>query len=249
MATVYAKRCVMVAGCLCLLIFFFLCQDNKSIDTSKRWGIDVSHHQGHIYWNKFDKTNTPSFVFMKATEGIKFKDPMFKTYAANFPLIEGVKTTGAYHFFRFNQNGREQARFFLDYINECSRLNVVAIDVENFGYNVGHEFDDKSLSNLNDMISIIKEERGEYPIIYCVESFYVRFLTGKIPSECKLWIRELDFLPVVFSKHAIQQKHYAVKHPAFKGKVDINYAKRIMKITMTDIALRSKTIKYYDTKI
>lgn len=39
-------------------------------------GIDISHHQGKIDWNKV-KGEGFNFVFIKATEGGNFKDPEF----------------------------------------------------------------------------------------------------------------------------------------------------------------------------
>lgn len=39
-------------------------------------GIDVSHHQNEIEWNKIDKSKI-RFVFIKATEGGDFKEKLF----------------------------------------------------------------------------------------------------------------------------------------------------------------------------
>ena len=37
------------------------------------WGLDVSHHQSTIDWNKLSE-NEPHFVFLKATEGATNRD-------------------------------------------------------------------------------------------------------------------------------------------------------------------------------
>ena len=61
------------------------------------FGIDVSHHQGTIDWNKV-KAAGVQFVFLKATEGETFVD---KRYAINRAGAKAVGIPcGAYHFFR-----------------------------------------------------------------------------------------------------------------------------------------------------
>ena len=74
-------------------------------------GIDVSHHQGKIDWNKI-KEEKFYFVYIKATEGGTYKDPEF---ARNWNEVSKVGLLkGAYHFFTFCKPGIEQARNFID---------------------------------------------------------------------------------------------------------------------------------------
>jgi len=73
-------------------------------------GIDVSHWQGTIDWQKV-KGDGIQFAIAKATEGTSFVDPEF---AANWA---GMKQTGvlrgAYHFFRASSDGVAQAQHFV----------------------------------------------------------------------------------------------------------------------------------------
>jgi GH25 family lysozyme M1 (1,4-beta-N-acetylmuramidase) len=58
-------------------------------------GIDISHWQGSIDWDRVGRTSI-GFVFAKATEGQTYNDPMYRSYRA------GAKSEripfGAYHF-------------------------------------------------------------------------------------------------------------------------------------------------------
>ena len=56
-------------------------QSSKVIDQSGAvYGIDVSHHNGSIDWEKVVENEFPriEYVFMKATQGTSFVSPKFK---------------------------------------------------------------------------------------------------------------------------------------------------------------------------
>lgn len=61
------------------------------------WGIDVSHHNNEIDWDKVKEAGV-EFAFVKATEGATYQDP---TFAGHFAAIKkrGI-LRGAYHFFQ-----------------------------------------------------------------------------------------------------------------------------------------------------
>ncbi|MDE6309419.1 MAG: hypothetical protein K2L81_04415, partial [Muribaculaceae bacterium] len=69
-------------------------------------GIDISSHNGKIDFEAV-RADSIDFVIIKATEGSTFKDPAFHTNHTN-ALKAGLKV-GAYHFFRFETNGQQQA--------------------------------------------------------------------------------------------------------------------------------------------
>ena len=79
----------------------------KKINTIN--GIDISRYQPHINWEKV--APQIDFVFIRASSGNKYIDPLFEEHYANaknknIPI-------GAYHYFIFHQNGLEQAKHFL----------------------------------------------------------------------------------------------------------------------------------------
>ena len=90
-------------------------------------GIDVSSHNGDIDFCKV-RTDGYEFAFIKASEGSDFKDKNFKTNYAKAKKA-GIKT-GAYHFFRFDKDGVDQAINFLKAVGN-RRLDLgLAVDVE-----------------------------------------------------------------------------------------------------------------------
>lgn len=88
-------------------------------------GIDVSHNNGSIDWNKVK--NDPQgiqFTYVKATQGVDFVDPKF---AAN---VTGAKAAGikwgAYHFATWNNhNVIQDAR--LEAANFISKIKTVGV--------------------------------------------------------------------------------------------------------------------------
>lgn len=73
-------------------------------------GVDVSHYDGTIDWAQVAASGR-KFGLAKATEGITFQDPTFKTNWAEMKQAGLVR--GAYHFFRPKDGGAQQADWFL----------------------------------------------------------------------------------------------------------------------------------------
>ena len=78
-------------------------------------GIDISHHQGEIDWDKLRtamiQRSPLRFVIIKSTEGASILDDNFKE---NFyQARETGFTRGAYHFWSNKSSAREQAEYFL----------------------------------------------------------------------------------------------------------------------------------------
>ena len=76
-------------------------------------GIDVSAHNGDIDFQKV-KDDGYSFVIIKASEGVSHHDSKFDINYDN-ARNAGLKV-GAYHFFRKNTDGLNQAKNFLETI-------------------------------------------------------------------------------------------------------------------------------------
>lgn len=89
-----------------------------------RW-IDLSHHNGQINYKELDFLD---FVFLKATEGTSWKDRDFSTHYSAFR--EKEMAVGAYHFFRFDVDGKEQARHFLNHLEGKEFQIPLVVDVE-----------------------------------------------------------------------------------------------------------------------
>lgn len=134
------------------------------------WGIDVSHHQGTIDWQKVASTGC-AFAYLKATEGATFKDRTFRSNRSR-AKASGI-ITGAYHFFRTSVSVDAQ----LD--NFAAALGVVeegelppVIDVE-----IPSQWTRLSVARRNeliyDFIEGVRSRLGRHinPVIYLSPSF------------------------------------------------------------------------------
>jgi GH25 family lysozyme M1 (1,4-beta-N-acetylmuramidase) len=75
-------------------------------------GIDVSHWQGSINWGSVAGSNR--FVYMKATEGLTYRDPNFNSYYSGSYNAGMIR--GAYHFATPNSSsGAAQADYFVSH--------------------------------------------------------------------------------------------------------------------------------------
>lgn len=90
-------------------------------------GIDVSHHQGDINWNKVAKEPI-GFVYIKATEGETYVDSKFKKN------IVGAKKVGlpvgVYHYFRMTSGAHKQFKNFYNTVKKYKIDLIPMVDVE-----------------------------------------------------------------------------------------------------------------------
>ena len=90
-------------------------------------GIDISHHQKKINWEKL-RSEKINFVIIKATEGVDYQDPNFSVNW-NKSLKEGYET-GAYHFYRLCRSGNEQAGNFINTVPKSEMTLPPFVDLE-----------------------------------------------------------------------------------------------------------------------
>lgn len=118
-------------GCLAIAAvvigwFAWLPNHRPELRPSERYGVDVSHHQGPIDWQRVAGDGI-LFAYIKASEGSSFVDPRF---GANWTGAgEAGIGRGAYHFFSLCSPGATQARNFLEVVPGQHELPP-AIDLE-----------------------------------------------------------------------------------------------------------------------
>ena len=181
-------------------------------------GIDVSKHNGDIDFEQV-RDNDYQFVFIKATEGMTYQDAAFDR---NYRQAKeaGLKV-GAYHFFRKNRTGREQADNLLGVIKGKTLDLPLVIDLEDDwgnGATVGRE---TAVQRVMEMINILND-KGYGVMIYTnldgFEKYYQNLL-----MDCDLWLCSFtspDLLPDL--PHVIQQFSHEGSVAGVKGKVDLN---------------------------
>ncbi|MDR1847530.1 MAG: hypothetical protein LBR17_05380 [Bacteroidales bacterium] len=151
-------------------------------------GLDVSAHQGNINWKTVADSDI-RFVFIKATEGINFSDTSF-TNNCNAARKEGI-LVGAYHFFRFNREGKAQAEWFFSKVKPEMIDFPPIIDVEIAYGNLFSLFKrDKIRSEIFIFLRHIEKFYHKKPIIYTNNKTYDEYIKGNF-EDYDLWICKL----------------------------------------------------------
>jgi len=148
-------------------------------------GIDVSHHQGEIDWEML-KRNDVSFAYIKATEGMDFKDTRFQQNWEE-ARTAGI-SRGAYHFFTFCSPGDLQAEHFLRVAPPEARTLPLAVDIEFAGNCRNWSSIEDIRRELSVFLNKLLAAGVRDPVLYVTRESYRRIVAGEFPSY-KLWIR------------------------------------------------------------
>ena len=184
-------------------------------------GIDVSHYQGEIDWDKLRNASLQgspvSFVFIKATEGVDILDENFNQnfhYARRNDIIRG-----AYHFFSTKSSAEKQARFFCKMVQLEENDLPPVLDVESIGSYSQKDLQKEVLAWLR----IVEKHYGVTPILYTSYKFKNKFLSSPEFDRFPYWIahyyvRELQYK----GEWTFWQHTDAGKVDGVKGFVDVN---------------------------
>lgn len=156
-------------------------------------GIDISHHQGKIDWNKL-QTEKLSFVIIKASEGGDYKDPAFMANWENSKRY-GYKV-GAYHFYRFCKSGKEQAANFIQTVPIDGDNLPPTVDLEFGGNCQTTQSKEEVLQEIKEFLDTVQSVYRKRPILYATREFYDKFLVNTF-EEYPVWIRNIYWRPVL----------------------------------------------------
>lgn len=148
-------------------------------------GIDISKHQGYIYWPGVKSMNVENikigFAFIKATEGLGNVDKQFRR---NWVKAGQVKMPrGAYHFFIATKSGKAQAKNFISTVKLGPGDLPPVLDIENL-YGAKPE---KMRKEIKDWLEMVEAHYKVKPIIYTYVNFYSRFLNEGF-DDYPLWV-------------------------------------------------------------
>ncbi len=186
-------------------------------------GIDISHHQGPINWDEVKEENI-TFIFMKATEGVDFKDPRFQQNLKEASK-RGYKV-GAYHFYRLCRKGSEQAANYIANVPKGSITMPPVIDLE-FGGNCLSDLPPgQVIGEIQDFIRILRAHYGTMPMIYSTNEFYKKYISDHF-RDCPIWIRSIYSSPDLNDNREWTFWQYANRGrvKGIKGLVDLNVYK------------------------
>ena len=172
-------------------------------------GIDMSHYQGDIFWEKIGDNAKMAYVYLKATEA---DDNIDDRYEHNIQMAHkhGLKV-GSYHFFRPRKDLRQQLNNFMSQCRPEEQDLIPMIDVETTSrMNTGAFCD-----SLTKFLVMVEEAYGQKPLVYTGRSFYNRYLQGKI-DEYKLMIAQYtDDEPVL-----ADDRDYIIWQYTGKGRIN-----------------------------
>jgi len=200
------------------VLFLLSCKDTKNIQRKKsRFGIDISHYQGEIDWDKVGLIDYSPiyFIIMRASVGTDCD----KQYHINYMNAKrmGFKI-GSYHYYRPNENSTLQAKSFLKVLKYSNNDLAPVVDVEVLSTIQSIESLKCGIANF---LTIIEKETGLRPMIYTSDNFFQMHLKGdKRFFKYGLWIANYSNRPD--TKCKIWQYSCKKKATGINGPVDAN---------------------------
>lgn len=151
----------------------FIRTSNARINSKYKEGIDVSHYQGNIDWDKVVNGTPISYVYLKATEGASLVDD---TYERNLTEARRVGlSVGSYHFYRPNVDWKKQFDNMTSVVKTENQDLVPIIDIEHRGSVSAEDF----IADLRSFIEKVTAYYGKKPLLYTYHNFYNRYLQGE----------------------------------------------------------------------
>lgn len=209
---IVVKPWVVVAICIAFSVLaygLFLSKTNSNPEGVKvpaikhyGYGIDISHHNNKdIKWDSLkvmidnngylvddisiaSKIEPVKFVYMKATEGGNFKDKQFSKFWRQAGKHDIGR--GAYHFFRSNKDGEQQAKFFIKTVGSLRYKDLPPmLDIETI-----HAGCSKQLLNERALqwLKTVEMHYGKKPIVYASDSFIKDYLSKDITNNYPIWV-------------------------------------------------------------
>ncbi len=158
-------------------------------------GIDVSHYQSRIDWQKVAEQDV-HFAFIKATEGETLRDSLF---TRNWEAMKtaGIKR-GAYHFFHPSISAATQAQHFALSVNLQDGDLPPVLDVELTNGIAAEELRIHVATWLR-MVETVFQIK---PVIYTNQAFFNHYLAGHF-EEYPVWIARYNSRqkPELLTKH------------------------------------------------
>ncbi len=156
-------------------------------------GVDVSYYQGNVDWQTLISQNI-DFAFIKATEGVDHCDSQFSQSWAS--AAQAQIYVGAYHFYRFEDDGAQQAQNFINTVPVTANTLPPVIDVEYYESLYKAEEPDaaKTRENLQQMLDTLEEHYGVKPILYAAPNTYRKYVSS-FSGEYPIWISNYYYEP------------------------------------------------------
>lgn len=154
-------------------------------------GIDVSHYQGEIDWNRVAETKLISYVYIKASEGESLTDEYYRVN------IEGARNAGlkvgSYHYYRPDANAEMQLNNLTSQIRKEEQDLAPIIDIEKRGSKSDEDF----IADFRTFLKNVEAHYGCKPVIYTFHNFYNKYLSGQFKDYRFIIARYREDEPVL----------------------------------------------------
>ena len=168
------------------------------------------------------KNSDISFAYIKASDGIGFRDERFQ---ANWKASKAASVLrGAYTVFRPEQNPDQQAQVFLDAV-QAGQMGFgdlpPAVAVKDF------PVQEKSTEDLLTMLHAVNQRFARTPVIYTSMEFWKPYSRSRAFAKYPLWVTETHVsqpstLPSDWSAWTFWQFSQSSKVDGISGPVDLN---------------------------
>jgi lysozyme len=186
----------------------------------ERYGIDVSHHQGRIDWERVAEDDM-SFAYIKATEGGNFLDDRFPENWSG--AGEAGLLRGAYHFFTLCTGGVQQAQNFLRVVPDDPNALPPAVDLElagNCRARPGRAWLERELEAF---LTLVERQSGRTVVLYVGDDFEDRYRVRASLGR-PLWHRRFLRRPDV-DRWIIWQVQGFAEVDGVRGRVDLDVSR------------------------
>lgn len=156
----------------------------QSRNSANSQGIDISHHNGYVDWQKVSNTNI-KFVIMKASESTRtVDDKLTENY-------EGARSVGLpvgfYHFAHVSNDPIKEANFYLSIVEGLTVDLWHVLDLENGSLDDGGYSKAYVSDWARQWLKRVTECTGKAPMIYTGGSFARTYLESDL-SVYPLWV-------------------------------------------------------------
>ena len=185
-------------------------------------GIDISHYQGKINWEKLSNAQIEHspirFVVIKATEGSTQIDDCFQDNFKNARDYGFIR--GAYHFWSNKSSARDQARFFLKKVHLKDGDLPPVLDVENKPEDMSVEDFQREILT---WMHIVEDKYHVKPILYTYYKFKNQYLNTPVFDDYPYWIAHYYVDEIEYEgEWKFWQHTDAGRLPGIRGTVDFN---------------------------
>ncbi|QCX54506.1 glycoside hydrolase family 25 protein [Elizabethkingia sp. JS20170427COW] len=159
----------------------------SALHMDKAFGMDISHYQRKedTKWEELNFENGAlnlDFIFLRSTMGESVKDQHFQEYWALAKEHHIIR--GAYHFYRPQDNPREQALWYIKNTPLENGDLVPVLDIEKLPR---HKNLAEFKKDIKEWLDIVEEHYKAKPILYTYYYFYRDYLSEDF-SEYPLWL-------------------------------------------------------------